>query len=269
MTVQSTLSKLLILCIAISTIACNADKKSASTDSVAEVSSEVKSPPPMEEFRRDTKEAATPEATLVSNPEEVASTSVEKPKTVAKPKPKSKPKPAKKSKPVRKSKTIEFAQESFDFGDIVEGEIINQKFEFTNLGARPLEITGADASCGCAVPSVPFLALEKGDTGFIGIRFNSVGKHGPQDVEIIIESTGHPKNKVLKMTGTVYTKEELKAKTEAAKKAEEAKQKAKLDSIAKSNKELVPDTLSSAIPSKEASANSTNTSPTKKKGNGQ
>lgn len=121
---------------------------------------------------------------------------------------KEKPTPAKKPKkkaPTPKAK-IEFESMTWDFGEITEGDIIKKKFKFTNIGNAPLQIIGADASCGCARPTVPFLDIAPGESNEIGITYNSVNKNGDQKPEIIIESNTYPKHTVLKLSGTVKPK---------------------------------------------------------------
>lgn len=129
-------------------------------------------------------------------------------------------KPVKKVAPVKKTKTtkkpikktpipkakIEFEDMIWDFGEITEGDIVKKKFKFTNTGNAPLQIIGADASCGCARPTVPFLDIAPGESNEIGITYNSVNKEGVQKPEIIIESNTYPKHTVLKLSGTVKPK---------------------------------------------------------------
>ncbi len=69
----------------------------------------------------------------------------------------------------------------WNFGEIVEGDIIKKKFIFTNTGKAPLQIIGAEASCGCARPTAPFLDIAPGESGEIGITYNSVNKDGDQN----------------------------------------------------------------------------------------
>jgi len=125
----------------------------------------------------------------------------------------------KKKKPTKKTPKpkaqIEFEEMIWDFGEITEGDIVKKKFKFSNTGKAPLQIIGADASCGCARPIVPFLDIAPGESSEIGVTYNSVNKDGVQNPEIIIESNTYPKNNVLKLTGTVKPKPKDKEKTKA------------------------------------------------------
>lgn len=101
---------------------------------------------------------------------------------------------------------IEFEELFWDFGEITEGDIVKHDFVFKNVGNKPLQIIGADASCGCARPTVPFLDIAPGGSSKIGITYNSVSKQGEQFPEIIIESNTTPKHHVIKLKGIVKKK---------------------------------------------------------------
>ncbi|MFM6975768.1 MAG: DUF1573 domain-containing protein [Sphingobacteriaceae bacterium] len=87
---------------------------------------------------------------------------------------------------------MSFEKESYDFGQITEGERVAYDFYFTNTGKTPLIITSAAATCGCTVPEYPREAVEPGQKGHIHVVFNSTGKSGMQ-------------NKVVTLTANTYT----------------------------------------------------------------
>jgi len=120
-------------------------------------------------------------------------------KTVSKPKPK------------KRTAEIKFKEYAYDFGEIVEGDKIEHKFTFTNTGKAPLTITKADATCGCATPSIPFMDIMPGESGYIGIMYNSVGKQGEETPQVTIYSNaGEQPILVLKLKGYVKSTEEAK-----------------------------------------------------------
>ncbi len=110
-------------------------------------------------------------------------------------------------KPKKKKKKyypkIEFEQMVFEFDTITEGDTIGHNFKFTNTGKAPLNIKSANASCGCAQPSFPFLAIEPGQSDEIRVKFISIGKEGYQSPEITVKSDGSRYPIVLKMEGFV------------------------------------------------------------------
>jgi hypothetical protein len=98
-------------------------------------------------------------------------------------------KPKKKAKPVKKYyPEIEFVEETYQVGDITEGDVIKHIFKFKNIGKAPLNIEKAEGTCGCTQPSYPFLEIAPGEEGEIGVNYHSVGKSGPQKPEIIVYS---------------------------------------------------------------------------------
>lgn len=114
---------------------------------------------------------------------------------------KKKQKPQKKKRPI-----IKFEELVWDFGEIVEGDIVEKKFKFTNIGNAPLQIKSTSATCGCTLPSFPFLDILPGESNVIGVTYNSVGKIGNQNPEITVESNTETKTTILKLQGKVKPK---------------------------------------------------------------
>jgi hypothetical protein len=106
----------------------------------------------------------------------------------------------------KKQAKIEFDELVWDFGEIIEGDIVEKKFKFTNTGNAPLEIIATSASCGCTRPSFPFLDIAPGDSNVIGVSYNSVGKDGIQNPEVTIESNTIARITILKIHGIVKPK---------------------------------------------------------------
>ena len=96
-----------------------------------------------------------------------------------------------------------FSSESFDFGAIPEGEVVEHTFTFTNTGEAPLIIQSASASCGCTVPSYSKDPVPVGGTGEIAVRFNSKGKKGNQAPTVTVTANTYPKVRKLRLKGSV------------------------------------------------------------------
>ena len=69
---------------------------------------------------------------------------------------------------------------SHDFGDIFQGDKVDQIFKFTNTGNEPLIITEIRITCGCTQPEWPRNPIPPGGKGEIKVGFNSAGKMGIQ-----------------------------------------------------------------------------------------
>lgn len=94
-----------------------------------------------------------------------------------------KPVAAKENGPV-----LTFEKNTHDFGDIVQGDKVEQLFKFTNTGNEPLIITNIQVTCGCTAPEWPRNPIMPGGKGEIKIAFNSAGKIGRQNKTVTVVS---------------------------------------------------------------------------------
>ena len=162
--------------------------------------------PVKKEIKEETKpEIKVEKPEIKENPKPKPAKVESKPKTD--PKPKAKPKPPVKKEVQKKSAEIKFENLTHDFGEIEEGDVFDYKFKFSNVGNDTLVINGADATCGCTTPSYPFIPLLPGDVGYIGVRYNSVGKEGYQSPKITVYTNAEPKIYNLKLVGNVLKPE--------------------------------------------------------------
>ena len=76
---------------------------------------------------------------------------------------------------------ISFEKNTHSFGDIYQGDRVEQVFKFTNTGSEPLVITNVEVTCGCTVPKYPRDPIPPGAKGEITVAFNSAGKSGLQN----------------------------------------------------------------------------------------
>jgi len=145
------------------------------------------------------KMGAIPNSTLISNP--ITADEAISPETAAK---------------------LEFEEEVFDFGDIVEGDVVEHVFKFKNTGQSPLIINHAVGSCGCTVPEWPHEPIAPGAEGELKVKFSSKGKQGEQDKTVTISANTIPNKTKIRIVGGV----EVNPETEkAAKKAKEEREK--------------------------------------------
>jgi hypothetical protein len=83
---------------------------------------------------------------------------------------------------------ITFESDSKDFGDIKQGDKVENVFKFENTGNQALIISNVAATCGCTVPSWPKEPIAPGKTAEIKVSFNSAGKMGKQNSVVRIYS---------------------------------------------------------------------------------
>lgn len=96
-----------------------------------------------------------------------------------------------------------FEKESYDFGQITEGDQVTYDFSFKNTGTEPLIITGATATCGCTVPNYPKEPIAPNGEGKISVKFDSKGKGGMQNKVITITANTNPATTELHMIGDI------------------------------------------------------------------
>ncbi len=111
---------------------------------------------------------------------------------------------------------ISFEEEVFDFGDLIEGDVVEHIFKFKNTGKNPLIINLAQGSCGCTVPEWPREPILPGKGGEIKVKFNSKGKQGEQDKTVTVSANTIPNKTTIRIVGAVANnpKSEEKAKSD-------------------------------------------------------
>jgi hypothetical protein len=100
-----------------------------------------------------------------------------------------------------------FEETKYDFGDMIEGEVKETVFKFTNTGKSPLIITNARASCGCTIADYPREPIAVGESGVIKAKFNSRGKHGKQNKRITLTTNTDKGRELLYIVANVAKKE--------------------------------------------------------------
>jgi len=105
---------------------------------------------------------------------------------------------------------IQFAEEEFDFGKIIQGEKVSHAFAFKNTGKKNLIITTASGSCGCTVPEYPTKPILPGETGKINVVFNSEGKSGLMEKTITVVTNCEPATRIIRIKTEIIVAETTK-----------------------------------------------------------
>lgn len=98
---------------------------------------------------------------------------------------------------------LKWDEEVYDFGTINEGEVVEKKYTFKNIGTAPLVILTATSTCGCTVPEWPKAHILPDSTGFVLVRFKSKNKEGAQNKEVTIFANTLPNHSKINIKGTV------------------------------------------------------------------
>jgi len=84
---------------------------------------------------------------------------------------------------------ISFEKKTHDFGDIFQGDKVEETFKFTNTGNEPLIIVDVKVTCGCTTPKGwPKDPIPPGGKGEVTVAFNSAGKMGRVDKTVTVVS---------------------------------------------------------------------------------
>lgn len=111
--------------------------------------------------------------------------------------------------PTKKAAVISFDKKEFDFGKILQGEVVSYTFHFTNTGNVPLIITSVDKSCGCTASDFPRDPIAPGQGGDIKISYDSKGHFGFQTKTVTVNANTMPSNTVLRIKAEVRTPDQL------------------------------------------------------------
>jgi len=98
---------------------------------------------------------------------------------------------------------IQFDNLSYDFGKVIQGEILSYTFHFKNAGKASLIISGVDASCGCTTSIPPKAPIKPGEKGEITITFDSKFKNGDVISYLVVTGNTYPANTVLSVSANV------------------------------------------------------------------
>lgn len=90
--------------------------------------------------------------------------------------------------PAEKGPRIKFKRESWDFGNVKEGEVLNYAFTFKNEGDETLTIRSVRTSCGCTAALASDEKIPPNKEGKIKITFNTRGYTGKVTKYVFIES---------------------------------------------------------------------------------
>jgi hypothetical protein len=117
----------------------------------------------------------------------------------------------------QEKKMVEFVSATHNFGTVKEGDGDNGKitavFKFTNLGATPIFIESASASCGCTTPKVDSSKpIAPGEVGEIPVTYNTNGRVGTisKQITVVFKNAQDEKS-----TEKLFIKGEVTAKNPA------------------------------------------------------
>lgn len=102
---------------------------------------------------------------------------------------------------------VRFDHETLVFGNVMEGDMVEAVFEFTNVGQQLLEIEIVSA-CDCMEMEWTQEEIPNGQRGFVAIVLNTAAMSGKisKDIDIVFKNTdadGYPLVKRVYLVGAV------------------------------------------------------------------
>lgn len=109
----------------------------------------------------------------------------------------------------KKGPVMQFDKTEYDFGKILQGEVVSYTFHFTNTGDAPLIISSVDKSCGCTASEYPRDPINPGKSGSIKITYDSKGHQGFQSKGLVVNANTNPAHTTLRVKAMVRTPNDL------------------------------------------------------------
>ncbi len=107
---------------------------------------------------------------------------------------------------LKNAPVVEFDSNSFNFGDIKQGDKVEHTFTLKNTGKRDLIIRRISSSCGCTAVTPEKTVIAQNEGAPLKVVFNSTGKRGRQNKSITV-ITNDPKNPttILRISSNIQT----------------------------------------------------------------
>ena len=94
---------------------------------------------------------------------------------------------------------------SYDFGKVIQGEVLSYTYHFKNVGKSSLLISSIEASCGCTTSIPPKAPIRPGEKGEITITFDSKHKNGKVTSYLVVTANTYPAQTVLTVNAYVVS----------------------------------------------------------------
>ena len=98
---------------------------------------------------------------------------------------------------------LQYIEDFFDFGSIVQGEVVSHTFRFRNAGTDVLIIKDLIPDCGCTKPKTDKKALNPGEEGSVEVIFDSKGWHGSQYKSVTLRTNSLIREKAVTIKANV------------------------------------------------------------------
>jgi hypothetical protein len=95
----------------------------------------------------------------------------------------------------------------FDFGEVMQGELVKVRFEIKNTGKVALKIFEVKPSCGCTLADYSKDAVEPGKTAWVEAEVDTKALYGTISKTVSVMANTQPTTIPLQITGKVLSKD--------------------------------------------------------------
>ena len=97
---------------------------------------------------------------------------------------------------------IYMSEDDFNFGEVLQGELVTYDFKIKNTGNSNLLIADARGSCGCTVPKCPTTPIMPGEKGTMKVRYDTK-RTGRISKTVTVKSNANNGTITLKVVGHI------------------------------------------------------------------
>jgi len=108
----------------------------------------------------------------------------------------------------KKYPELKFSEDFYDFGSIVQGEVVSHTFHFQNAGNDVLIVKDLIPDCGCTQPKIDKKILNPGEESSVEVIFDSKGWHGSQYKAVAVRTNSPIRDKSVTIKANVVEPKE-------------------------------------------------------------
>jgi hypothetical protein len=86
------------------------------------------------------------------------------------------------------SMMIRVEEDTYDFGQVWEGETVSHVFEMANVGSRVVQVRGVSTSCGCATVDNWDSEVKPGHVWKVKVKFDTDGRWGKAEKTVSVQT---------------------------------------------------------------------------------
>lgn len=101
--------------------------------------------------------------------------------------------------------SLALSSSSFNFGDVVRGQVVEHTYEITNTGKNPLIISQVVPACGCTAPDYTKEPILPGQKGKVVLKFDSSNFVGLQHKQAEVYANVEKAPIILEFNANVVT----------------------------------------------------------------